>query len=98
MNSKIKIAFVIESLNIGGAEKSLITLLNQIESNSLYEIHLLMFVKGGELEKLLPRNIITHYVNIPKLNFIERVKYFLERRIFKNHPHRLDLAISYNYH
>ncbi|ASK63716.1 glycosyl transferase [Virgibacillus phasianinus] len=55
---KSKLLFVIDSLCIGGAEKSLVSLLNMIDP-SLYDIDLLLFKKGGELEDLIP-----NYVNI----------------------------------
>ena len=53
---KKKLLFVIDSLGIGGAEKSLLTLLNCIDSTK-YEIDLQFFSKGGEFEKFLPKNI-----------------------------------------
>ena len=53
---KKKLLFVIDSLGIGGAEKSLLTLLNCIDSTK-YEIDLQLFSKGGEFEKFLPKNI-----------------------------------------
>ncbi|MGJ9459042.1 glycosyltransferase [Oceanobacillus sp. CF4.6] len=50
---KDKLLFVIDSLTIGGAEKSLISLLSMIDS-SLYNIDLLVFKEGGELETYIP--------------------------------------------
>jgi glycosyltransferase involved in cell wall biosynthesis len=50
---KKKLLFVIDSLAIGGAEKSLISLLNLIDQ-SIYEVDLLLFKKGGELETFIP--------------------------------------------
>lgn len=55
---KKKLLFVIDSLTIGGAEKSLVTLLNLIDS-SKYEIDLLLIKRGGDLEKYVPS-----YINI----------------------------------
>ncbi|TDL31814.1 glycosyltransferase [Jeotgalibacillus sp. S-D1] len=55
---KEQLLFVIDSLNIGGAEKSLVALLNMIDS-SKYDVDLLLFKKGGELDKYLP-----HYINL----------------------------------
>ncbi|MBM7604646.1 glycosyltransferase involved in cell wall biosynthesis [Metabacillus crassostreae] len=55
---KKKLLFVIDSLTIGGAEKSLISLLNLIDS-SIYEIDLLLIKRGGDLEKYVPS-----YINI----------------------------------
>ena len=55
---KKKLLFVIDSLSIGGAEKSLISLLNLIDSSN-YEIDLLQFKQGGDFEKYVPE-----FVNI----------------------------------
>ncbi len=63
------ILFVIESLNLGGAEKSLVTLLNLLDSNR-YEIFLQLFSYGGDFELFLPP-----CVNIlPPLSFFEACK------------------------
>lgn len=51
-----KLLFVIDSLTIGGAEKSLISLLNVI-APSKYEIDLMFFKSGGDLEEYLPKHI-----------------------------------------
>ncbi|WP_230500662.1 glycosyltransferase [Sutcliffiella rhizosphaerae] len=61
--------FIIDSLHIGGAEKSLVSLLNNIDF-SIYDIHLIMFKKGGELENLLPQSV----------NILETPGYFLATR------------------
>ncbi|WP_096435075.1 glycosyltransferase [Alteribacter populi] len=53
---KKKLLFVIDSLTIGGAEKSLVSLLNLI-NHSKYEIDLLLFKRGGDLEKLIPKKV-----------------------------------------
>lgn len=55
---KKKLLFVSDSLGIGGAEKSLVTLLNCIDY-SRYDIDLQLFSRGGEFEKFLPK-----YINI----------------------------------
>ncbi len=51
-----KILFVINSLTIGGSEKSLVSLLNLLDY-SKYEVDLLMFGRGGEFEKFLPKEV-----------------------------------------
>ena len=51
-----KILFVIPSMRIGGAEKSLDNLLNLIDLNE-YDIDLLMFKPGGELLQQIPSGI-----------------------------------------
>lgn len=53
---KKRLLFVIDSLGIGGAEKSLVTLLNLLDY-SQYEVHLQMFSRGGDFEQLLPGEV-----------------------------------------
>lgn len=53
---KKKNLFVIDSLNIGGAEKSLVTLLNLIDFVK-YEVHLQMFAMGGVFEMFIPKEV-----------------------------------------
>ena len=53
---KKKLLFVIDSLGIGGAEKSLVTLLNLMDYTQ-YEVHLQTFASGGEFEQLLPKEV-----------------------------------------
>lgn len=57
--------FVIDSLTCGGAEKSLISLLNNMDY-SKYKVDLLLFRRGGEFEKFLPKEI----------NLIDSPEYF----------------------
>lgn len=51
-----RILFVIPSMRIGGAEKSLANLLNLIDLNE-YDINLLMFKPGGDLLQQIPSGI-----------------------------------------
>lgn len=51
-----KILFVIESLHIGGAEKSLVTLLNLLDYSEL-QVDLLLFSEDGEFKELLPKEV-----------------------------------------
>ena len=53
---KKKILFIIEDLNIGGAEKSLVNLLNQFDYDR-YEVDLFLFKQGGTFDKFLPPNV-----------------------------------------
>lgn len=53
---KKKILFVIDSLNIGGAEKSLVTLLNLLDY-SRYEVDLQLFAFDGTLMQFLPKEV-----------------------------------------
>lgn len=86
------ILFVIESLNCGGAEKSLVTLLNNLNYSN-YKIDLILTTKGGDFEKFLPSQVNVIYKNIySKVNpielFILRFKYWGLRKLdFKNGYH-----------
>lgn len=82
---KKKLLFVIDSLIIGGAEKSLISLLSMIDS-SKYEIDLLLFKKGGDLEKYVPKyvNMLSvpeyfRFINKEKLPISKNIPYFYYR-------------------
>lgn len=57
-----KILFVIDTLRMGGAEKSLVTLLKAIDKNK-YDIDLLVFEEGGVLEAEVPSGINIIYVD-----------------------------------
>ena len=56
MTSKKQLLFVIDSLTIGGAEKSLVTLLRLIDY-SQYDVDLQLFAFGGEFEQFLPPGV-----------------------------------------
>lgn len=56
-----KILFVIDSLGGGGAEKSLINLLNNIDY-SLYDIDLLVFEEEGVYNKQVPQDVNVKYL------------------------------------
>ncbi|MGP4067326.1 glycosyltransferase [Halobacillus sp. B29] len=61
---KKKLLFVIESLDVAGAEKSLVTLLSLLDFDK-FDVDLRLFSYGNELEKLVPKE-----VNIlPPLNY-----------------------------
>ena len=53
---KKKILFVIESLNLGGAEKSLVTLLNNLNYD-LISVDLMLFYRNGIFEKYCPPEV-----------------------------------------
>lgn len=53
---KKKLFFVIDSLRIGGAEKSLVTLLFLLDYDK-YEVDLQLFSRGGEFEQFLPKEV-----------------------------------------
>lgn len=59
------ILFVIDSLICGGAEKSLISLLNNLDYHK-YNVDLLLIKRGGVFEKFLPKDV----------NILEQPEYF----------------------
>lgn len=59
---KKKLLFVIDSLGIGGAEKSLVTLLNCIDYNK-FDVELQLFSRGGAFEKYVPKEV--KFLEIP---------------------------------
>lgn len=59
------ILFVIDSLVCGGAEKSLISLLNNLDYHK-YNVDLLLIKRGGVFEKFLPKEV----------NILEQPEYF----------------------
>lgn len=77
---KTKILFVIESLVCGGAEKSLITLLNLIDY-SKFDVSLQLFKLDGEFMKYLPTEV--HL--LPLLDSTEQEKENLLKNIIKGH-------------
>ncbi|WP_318344733.1 glycosyltransferase [Flagellimonas baculiformis] len=72
-----KILFLIESLHLGGAEKSLISLLNNIDL-SRYDLEILLYKQGGEFEKFVPKDVKKSYIDyVPSIG--ERLKF----KVFK---------------
>ncbi len=82
-----KILIVINSLTIGGSEKSLVSLLGLLDY-SKYEVDLLMFRKGEDFDKYIPKevNILEEpnyyrfiYKKSYKLSLNDRIRYILCR-------------------
>jgi len=74
-----KLLFVIDSLTIGGAEKSLVSLLNLVDS-SLYEVDLLLFRRGGDLERFIPKHV--NILPIPEyFQFVNNSKNLVNKRL-----------------
>lgn len=78
---KKRLLFVIDSLGIGGAEKSLVTLLNCIDYNK-YNVDLQLFSRGGAFEKYVPKEVkfleIPSYFKYCSTSFFS--KYFTLKR------------------
>lgn len=93
-----KIAFFITSLNIGGAERVLVDLVNNL--NNKYDITVITLYGRGELEKELKCKIVNINSN-PKRGIMKKIyaltlkfKYF-QKQIIKNYFNDFDLVISF---
>ena len=69
-----KVLFVIDSLEIGGIEKSLINLLKYINNMNKYDITLLSLVNGGQLEKDVPKDIKRIEIEKNKQRFLKPIR------------------------
>tara|TARA_R110001583_G_scaffold107620_1_gene256224 strand:- start:8126 stop:9277 length:1152 start_codon:yes stop_codon:yes gene_type:complete len=86
-----RISFVIESLHHGGAEKSLITLLNLLDYNIL-QVDLILFKKGGEFEKFVPKEVTIRYKDpFQKINIIKKTYFRLKFWLIKNYMNKKKL-------
>lgn len=74
---KKRLLFVIDSLTIGGAEKSLVTLLNLLDY-SRYEVDLQLFAYGGAFMPFLPKEVNV----LPPLNYYEFLSLPLRKQLF----------------
>lgn len=74
-----KIVFVIESLHLGGAEKSLVTLLQNLDYKR-YDVDLITFQKGGIFTDLVPQEVQQIFIELPKLSFFDRLKFAIKRK------------------
>ena len=93
---KKRVLFVIDSLHSGGAEKSLVSLLNLFDYEN-YEVDLLTFKEGGLYASLLPKNVIL--INVPdifnrmKVSILDLIK----RKDFKFALWRVNTSITFRY-
>lgn len=93
---KKKILFVIDSLSSGGAEKSLVTLLNLFNYEK-YQVDLLTFKKGGLYEDLIPKEV-NRLGEVPIFKEMEiSLKELLKRKEIKKFVWRINTTISLRY-
>ena len=86
---KQRILFVIDSLGVGGAEKSLVTLLNLLDY-SRFEVDLQLFAYGGVFEQFLPKEVNV----LPPLDYTK----FLEAPLWKQilQPRKMLARVRYS--
>jgi glycosyltransferase involved in cell wall biosynthesis len=109
---KKKIVFVIESLHLGGAEKTLVTLMQNLDYKK-YDVDLITFNKDGFFNDFVPKEVNRIVVELPKLGWFDRVLFAFKRKtVTKYHAAQLfwpiikkylikveklyDVAIAYN--
>lgn len=83
MNSvvrKVKLLFVINDMEIGGIQKSLIALLRYVSKQNLYEIDLMIWQKDGSLQKEVPDDVNLIFQDYPvTLSIINKEKKWLKK-------------------
>ena len=88
---KKRLLFVMETLRIGGAEKSLVTLLSQLDY-SKYDVDLVLFQHKGEFLTLLPKEVRvlnnSEEFNSFTLNPRESIRELIKRKKFKLLPYK----------
>ncbi|SKB95987.1 Glycosyltransferase involved in cell wall bisynthesis [Soonwooa buanensis] len=106
------LVFVIESLHLGGAEKSLVTLLQNLDY-SQYKVDLITFHSGGFFRDMVPEEVNQIDIVFPRLSLKDRFVYALQRKIGSKRHHaqkfwplvkkyfsrldkEYDIAIAYN--
>ena len=80
-----KILFMCINMNVGGTEKSLLNMLNEIDRNK-YEIKLLMLEEYGEFLKQIPEGI--------KIEYLHQYKEF--KRYVKEPPQKIAIELILN--
>ncbi|MGE7856162.1 MULTISPECIES: glycosyltransferase [Bacillus] len=90
---KKKILFVIDSLQSGGAEKSLVSLLSLFDYTK-YEVDLLMFSASGLYLPLLPKQV--NVLGVPTIikRQAEKFNYLIKHKYFKELFLRIGASIS----
>lgn len=89
-----RILFIIDSLTVGGAEKSLLSLLSLLDPKK-YRVVLWIRYRGGKLEKLLPACV--EILPEPKYTVIERFLYRSSLRLYSIHFRLLQLLKKKNH-
>lgn len=90
-----KIAIFQNELSMGGIQKSLVNLLNQIDHDK-YEIDLYLFSKENFFNDKLPKKL--NIIYLKKLPYVSRFVFFSHLKRFKHYKidKKYDIAIDYN--
>lgn len=84
------IVFVIESLHLGGAEKSLVTLLKNLDYTK-YKVDLITFQPDGFFKNEVPQEVNHIVYQLPKLSLLDRIKFRVKRKLNKGRFHHAQL-------
>lgn len=87
---KPKILFLIESLEIGGAERSLISLLHHLDGESM-DIHLYLLRKKGLLLNEVPSYITIHELAPARISMSQRILFWWQRKFNRASIHHAQL-------
>lgn len=85
-----KIVFIIESLDLGGSEKCLISLLKNFDY-SKYKVDLIIFKDNGIFRNFVPEEVNVIVEKWPSLSLIERFRFKALRILNKNKYHSAQL-------
>lgn len=77
-----KILFFVESFTVGGAEKSLVSLLNNLDYSN-YEVHLMVIKRGGDFEQFVPKDLSIQTLQV-NLSAWSRIKFKVVRILNKS--------------
>lgn len=93
-----KILFMCINMNIGGTEKALLTMLNEID-DSKYDITLLMLEEYGGFLNEVPRFVKVKYVDEYKSikSFVNEPPKILIKRLIKNEEYLIGISTLLNY-
>ncbi|MGJ7919506.1 glycosyltransferase [Neobacillus sp. LXY-4] len=91
-----KILFVIDKMTLGGAEKLLIDIVNNL-SKDKYEITVFKLFNGGELDKLINKNVKQiSWLKKQHKGIYRVIRYFNPEEIYKrNIKEKFDIEISF---
>lgn len=78
VSRRIKVLFVIDSFHMGGAEKSLVTLLNLLPVADM-DIEVMRMASGGELEPMLPEGIRLSQISLQSPGIFGRIRFMATR-------------------
>ena len=82
--AKTKLLFVINSMGLGGAQKALVTLLNEIDYDK-YEVHIQLCDEGGFNLKYIPDNVIVHQPFVENNEYYHRFPLLIKEQFKKGH-------------